>query len=106
LCKTNGTEIQRKDISFLLSKTKDAFAVRKAMAPCSKLIFRKYIISCKFSVKLEQGYHLMSEIAMKLSAEQNDVACEKRSEAIRESTLEGASPFACGSQSSTVKDAR
>ncbi|CAH3116107.1 unnamed protein product [Porites lobata] len=41
LCKTNVTEIQRKDISFLLSKTKDAFAVRKAMAPCSKLIFRK-----------------------------------------------------------------
>lgn len=59
---------------------------------------RIFQISCKFSVKLEQGYHLMSEIAMKLSAEQNDVACEKRSEAIRESTLEGASPFACGSQ--------
>ncbi|CAH3028099.1 unnamed protein product, partial [Porites evermanni] len=84
LCKTNGTEIQRKDISFLLSKTKDAFAVRKAMVPCSKLIFRKYFVpieffrfSCKFSVKLEQGYYLMSEITMKLSAEQNGVACEQ-----------------------------
>ena len=50
LCKTNGTEIQRKDISFLLSKTKDAFAVLKAMAPCSKLIFRKYIVPIGFII--------------------------------------------------------
>ena len=50
LCKTNVTEIQRKDISFLLSKTKDAFAVRKAMAPCSKLIFRKYIVPIGFII--------------------------------------------------------
>ena len=50
LCKTSGTEIQRKDISFLLSKTKDAFAVRKAMAPCSKLIFRKYIVPIGFII--------------------------------------------------------
>ena len=50
LCKTNGTEIQRKDISFLLSKTKDAFAVRKAMVPCSKLIFRKYFVPIGFII--------------------------------------------------------
>ena len=38
---------------------------------------RIFQISCKFSVKLEQGYHLMSEIAMKLLAEQNGVAYEQ-----------------------------
>lgn len=66
---------------------------------CEIINMRFFQISCKFSVKLEQGYHLMNWIGMKLSAEQNDVACEqalKRS--AKAHALEGASPFTCSSQ--------